>query len=95
MSPSDDNNAAFCIWFLTIRKKETDQGGGKRRAGNWGTCGRARSYWDGATAPRGIFAMTIRDDLASSHIPPIDWAELFVSGTLLTMIAAAVLVFIH
>ena len=43
---------------------------------------------------RGI-AMTIRDDLASSHVPPIDWAELLVSGILVTMIAAGVLVFIR
>jgi hypothetical protein len=39
--------------------------------------------------------MTVRDDLASSHVPPIDWAELFVSGVLITMIAAVVLVFIR
>jgi hypothetical protein len=39
--------------------------------------------------------MTVRDDLASSHVPPIDWAELFVSGVLITMIAAIVVVFIR
>jgi hypothetical protein len=39
--------------------------------------------------------MTIRDDLSSSHVPPIDWAELLVSGILVTMIAAGVLVFIR
>jgi hypothetical protein len=39
--------------------------------------------------------MTTRDDLAASHVPPIDWAELLVSGILVTMIAAGVLVFIR
>jgi len=39
--------------------------------------------------------MTVRDDLAASHVPPIDWAELLVAGILIMMITAAVLVFIR
>ena len=97
-----DDCGAGCASGTAETKGETGGGkrvrlacGGKRWAGNRGTCDRARSYWDGAIAPKGIFAMTVRDDLAASHVPPIDWAELLVSGILIMMITAAVLVFIR
>jgi hypothetical protein len=39
--------------------------------------------------------MTYRDELGTSHVPAIDWLELFIWGALITMSSAGAALFIR